>query len=409
MVINGFTIEGILNIEHASLMLESMNALIAPNGYGKSNMLRAIEFGIRFMTADIQERKNMLNSRFTPNNISMFRKDFLFGITGSIYSNGSELLFDYSYKTTWATESSDGRILEEHLKVKAPADQRYRQQINRPGTNECLFVPSATGRCSKHLAVAPLQLALSLIADSSVMFLHDVARQIASVAISNIETLDNPESYFSIESNKGVQMLGGMTLSHYLYNLKQNDNQNYSMLRDGIQQLMPNIIDFSPEVIVLADGQSKIYDVRIKERHNVNPTSINQLSGGSKRIIFLYTMCIAAQSRDIPMIMLEEPENSVHPKLMENLLLTLHNYASGTKILMTSHSPYLMRYLSPEQMCFGLPKDDGLAHFAKVNPSKQKYLYRYAGDMELTFGEFMFEFMLDMEGNKKEKLSAFFE
>lgn len=408
-MINGFTIEGILNIEHASLMLESMNALIAPNGYGKSNMLRAIEFGIRFMTADIQERKNMLNSRFTPNNISMFRKDFLFGITGSIYSNGSELLFDYSYKATWATESSDGRILEEHLKVKAPADQRYRQQINRPGTNECLFVPSATGRCSRHLAVAPLQLALSLIADSSVMFLHDVARQIASVVISNIETLDNPESYFSIESNKGVQMLGGMTLSHYLYNLKQNDNQNYSMLRDGIQQLMPNIIDFSPEVIVLADGQSKIYDVRIKERHDVNPTSINQLSGGSKRIIFLFTMCIAAQSRDIPMIMLEEPENSVHPKLMENLLLTLHNYASGTKILMTSHSPYLMRYLSPEQMYFGLPKDDGIAHFAKVNPSKRKYLYRYAGDMELTFGEFMFEFMLDMEGNKEEKLSALFE
>lgn len=408
-MINGFTIEGILNIEHASLMLESMNALIAPNGYGKSNMLRAIEFGIRFMTADKQERKNMLGSRFTPNNISILRKDFLFGIKGSIYSNGSELLFDYSYKAAWAAETSDGRIIEEHLKVKAPADQRYRQQINRQSTNECLFVPSATGRCSRHLEVAPLQLALSLIADSSVMFLHDIASQIASVAVSNIETLDNPESYFSIENNKGVQMLDGMTLSHYLYNLKQNDNQNYSMLRDGIQQLMPNIIDFSPEEIVLADGQSKIYDVRIKERCSVNPTSINQLSGGSKRMIFLFTMCVAAQSRDIPMIMLEEPENSVHPKLMENLLLTLQNYASDTKILMTSHSPYLMRYLTPEQMFFGLPKSDGLAHFAKVNPSKRKYLYRYAGDMELTFGEFMFEFMLDMEGNEEEKLSAFFE
>lgn len=409
MVINGFTIEGILNIEHASLMLESMNALIAPNGYGKSNMLRAIEFGIRFMTADKQERKNMLGSRFTPNNISILRKDFLFGIKGSIYSNGSELLFDYSYKAAWAAETSDGRIIEEHLKVKAPADQRYRQQINRQSTNECLFVPSATGRCSRHLEVAPLQLALSLIADSSVMFLHDIASQIASVAVSNIETLDNPESYFSIENNKGVQMLDGMTLSHYLYNLKQNDNQNYSMLKDGIMQLMPNIVDFSSEVILLADGQSKIYDVRIKEKHNVNPTSINQLSGGSKRMIFLFTMCVAAQSRDIPMIMLEEPENSVHPKLMENLLLTLQNYASDTKILMTSHSPYLMRYLTPEQMFFGLPKSDGLAHFAKVNPSKQKYLYRYAGDMELTFGEFMFDFMLDMEGNEEEKLSAFFE
>ena len=41
---------------------------------------------------------------------------------------------------------------------------------------------------------------------------------------------------------------------------------------------------------------------------------------------------------------------------------------------MTSHSPYLMRYMQPEQMYFGLPKHDGLAHFAKVNPTKLKYL-----------------------------------
>ena len=105
--------------------------------------------------------------------------------------------------------------------------------------------------------------------------------------------------------------------------------------------------------------------------------------------------------------MLEEPENSVHPRLMENLLLAMQNYSSGTKILMTSHSPYLMRYLQPEQMYFGLPMQDGIAHFARVNPAKMKYLYRYAGDMELTFGEFMFEFILDIETDA-ERISTFF-
>ena len=66
-----------------------------------------------------------------------------------------------------------------------------------------------------------------------------------------------------------------------------------------------------------------------------------------------------------------------------------------------------MRYLQPEQMYFGLPQNDGLAYFAQINPAKLRTLYKYAGDMELTIGEFMFDFMLDME-NDHEKVNQFF-
>lgn len=408
MKIDRFVIEGIANIEHVDLKLESMNALIAPNGYGKSNLLRAIEFGVSFLSAEEQERRSMLSSRLLPINIAMNRKDFLFEVSGLTNCNDGELLFIYGCETEWSESDADGKIRKEWLKVKAPSDQRYRQLINREGTDECLIVPSATGRCTKRMDVSPLQLALSVAAGANNMYLNDIAKQIANIDVPNIDTLDNPESYFSSEDNKGIPMLGGITLSQYLYNLKEKDDDSYSILRDGLMQLIPNMCEFSPEVIMLADGQSKIYDIRIKEKFNAQSTSIRQLSSGSKRMIFLYTLCVAAKKQDIPVILLEEPENSVHPRLMENLLTTLQRYASDTKIVMTSHSPYLMRYLTPEQMYFGLPKDDGMAHFAKVKPSKLKYLYRYAGDMELTFGEFMFDFMLDMEGNK-DKLTTFFE
>ena len=53
--------------------------------------------------------------------------------------------------------------------------------------------------------------------------------------------------------------------------------------------------------------------------------------------------------------------------------------------------------LDAGQMYFGVPGSDGLARFERVNASRLKQLYRYAGDLELTFGEFMFDFMLDMD------------
>lgn len=46
MTVRGFVIEGISNIGSLRLDVGSLNALIAPNGYGKSNVLRAIGFGM---------------------------------------------------------------------------------------------------------------------------------------------------------------------------------------------------------------------------------------------------------------------------------------------------------------------------------------------------------------------------
>ena len=53
MTVRGFVIEGISNIR---LDVGSLNALIAPNGYGKSNVLRAIGFGMDFLSATEQEK-----------------------------------------------------------------------------------------------------------------------------------------------------------------------------------------------------------------------------------------------------------------------------------------------------------------------------------------------------------------
>lgn len=406
MVIDSFDIKGISNIEHIRIDVGEMNALIAPNGYGKSNVLSAISFGMDFINANAEGRRQMLANGFSPINEALKHSSLRFEISARLTQKEPAQLFLYGFECEWATDDKEGRVVSEWLKMKQANEQRYRQLINRIASDTCLVVPSPKGRCNKPLEVSSLQLALPTIANGA-LFLADTAKQICSITVPNLETLDNPESYFSIDGNAGISLLGGKTLSEYIHFLKKTDETNYGILSDGIKQLIPRIVEFEPDEITLSDGRSRLYDIRVREEFNTIPTSIRLLSSGSKRMIFLFTLCIAAKKQNIPLIMMEEPENSVHPRMMENLLLTLQNYASDTKILMTSHSPYLMRYLRPDQMYFGLPKNDGLAHFARINPSKLKYLYKYAGDMELTIGEFMFDFMLNMEGDN-EKIGKFF-
>lgn len=60
MVIDSFDIEGISNIEHVRLDVGEMNALVAPNGYGKSNVLSAISFGLDFLNASAEGRRQSL-------------------------------------------------------------------------------------------------------------------------------------------------------------------------------------------------------------------------------------------------------------------------------------------------------------------------------------------------------------
>ena len=98
MKIDGFKVDGIANIEHAHLKIEELCALIAPNGYGKSNVLRAIEFGVRFLTADDAERRQMLNGRWMSINTAIYGKDFSFEIAGRISIDGDEQQFVYAYQ-----------------------------------------------------------------------------------------------------------------------------------------------------------------------------------------------------------------------------------------------------------------------------------------------------------------------
>jgi len=413
MTIEGIRIGGFANIPDVRLSLQEVTALIAPNGYGKSNVLRAVEFGCRFITASEQERVQMMSWQSAmPANRGMLKQDFRMEICGSSQGSGvngatssptaGTFNFEYGFSFKW-----EGAITEEWLRIRQE-EHKYRQALSRKEAYEYAYLSSPAGRCTTTDSVTGGQLAIEKMARNEGLFYAQLVKELAGLMMPQLDTLDNPETYFSADNSRGIALLDGQTLSGYLFRLREQKPLEYSVLEDGIRQLVPHLTRFEPQEIVLADGRTRLYDILIEERNAAYPTSVRQMSSGSKRVVLLFTLCVAAREKGLPLLMIEEPENSVHPRLLENLLLALYDYAGDTKVLLTSHSPYLMRYMRAQQMYFGLPNDEDVARFARLKEGKVRTVAKRASAMELTVGEYMFDFMLDLE-QEREKVEMFFE
>lgn len=393
-------------MNQVAIDLNGMSALIAPNGYGKSNVMKAIEFGTILIGANVSVRERMLhNEAYQPENIHCYHKPFRFKIEGTVSVEDSEMDFVYGYEADW----EKSMIVGETLKWRTVGDARYRSLILREESNKYVYLPSIGQRCSKPGDIAQLELAVVLLENNSKLFYKQLLHEIVSMQIPRLESLENPDNYFSTDRRQVVDFLGGRTINEYIYRLMVDRPDDYALLRDGILSLNRNLESFTPFEAKLGEGMdSTVYDIRIKDCNLAQETSISRLSAGSKRIIFLFTIALTANMRGLPLLLLEEPENSVHPKLMENLLLLLSSYAEDTKVLLTSHSPYLMRYMNVRNLWFGLPNTEGLAQFAQLKEKKRKFIHRCASEMELTVGEYMFDFMLDME-DRQDRVEEFFE
>ncbi|MCQ2259611.1 MAG: ATP-binding protein, partial [Bacteroidaceae bacterium] len=178
---------------------------------------------------------------------------------------------------------------------------------------------------------------------------------------------------------------------------------------------VPNIKAITPTCsqMGLATGnvpyriEDAIYDMRINERSNNQDISISRLSSGSRRIITIIAEIIKAEMTGSSLICMEELENSVHPKLLENMILMVQSFAEGIKVLTTSHSPYLVRYLKSRQLTFGLPTEEGVASFHKLKQTKVKTVVKRASAMEMTLGEYMFDLMLNLKPESEEITELF--
>lgn len=425
MKIQAVLIDGFKNLSNVRISFDNITALVALNNFGKSNVLSGIDFGLDFIKASIEDKKDMMsNSNLIPINCNMIGRNYKYEMEVSTDIGGEEYIIQYGYEFEWKdNEDKEPRIVSEFLKVKLnKKGQKFTQLINRT-VDTALYKSSETGRCSSKIKVEETELIANKLKAFDELYYAQIITKLNGMKIYMENNLD-AKSFYQPDPiiRKGFEneMINADNLPRIIYNLKEQNPDKFELLKDVYFQLFPDIED----VIVkqfkingLTNNEeltenlpfvfSNNYHVLfVKEKNLANPVNFSIMSDGAKRVFMILTKIIVSSVSNISLIAIEEPENSVHPGLFQAYIQIISQLLDDCKVIITSHSPYIISYLNPSWIHVGVNRKAGVAEFFSFKKSGQKQLENDAAGFDMSIGDYLFSMLADSESNISDYLEC---
>ncbi|MGN1269006.1 MAG: AAA family ATPase [Candidatus Aphodocola sp.] len=415
MEILNVLVGGFRNISSAKLKLGKITAIVGLNGSGKSNLMDAIDFAIDFIHFPPTLKKELMNSKkCVPLLSSNAGMDFNFAIDIKLLSKEKQYFVKYGFSFSWGTEESNAKISSETLQIKKDeSNQKYSFFIKRNGT-EAFYKKSETGRCNKKIKIDDDTLVLNKILSLDDLYYYDIIEQLSNIQLFIERHLDPRDSYrpdpFIVKGFNELELNGIQSIPRAIFFLKRDYPGEYELLIDAFKQLFPEIIEVYVKEIKI-DGISEanlsdkipeeipfiftdsIYSLNVKQKNLVQPINFERLSDGTKRVFLMLTFAIISSIKGLSMFAIEEPENSLHPRLLQYYIDIINQLTDKSKILITSHSPYMIQYLDPHDIYIAVPNNDGESNFRNIAPSKVKNLVKDAYDYETSVGDYIFNIL----------------
>ena len=138
----------------------------------------------------------------------------------------------------------------------------------------------------------------------------------------------------------------GDNLANYLqYVERKLGNAEFNKLLAKVAQGIPGV-----NKIHSKESQDKRQLIQFNELGYVDPFYQAAMSDGTLK--YLAYLLLLEDPEPAPLIGIEEPENGLHHQLLAPLAETMRKYAndSGPQVFVTTHSPYFVDALTPEQV-----------------------------------------------------------
>ena len=204
-------------------------------------------------------------------------------------------------------------------------------------------------------------------------------------------------SYFTPDAARSLPLSGpqkhlnihGDNLGNVVQFMEREHPKKFKSILDRIAEKIPGIDKIDTEKT--ADGRLLL---RFNDKGFVDPFYAQQMSDGTLKV-FAYLLLLEDPTPP-PFLCIEEPENGLYHKLLESLVQEFRQHATGTnggsQVFITTHQPYLVDALSPEEVWILSKGNDG---FSTITRASDDPLVKNLVDQELPLGGLWYSDYLD--------------
>jgi predicted ATPase len=368
-------IRGYRALEDVDIPLGGLNVVIGPNGVGKSSFLDVFRFfsealGRREPLGGLLSRRGGLGRLLTLGRKDSLEVEF---VTQDLKTAENPDLGPLRYEVTITASGISYFIARERLSQKRGKSKPF-YFVERTEQKVKVYDPRENGLTSLdppplgELALAQVPRALSeaewfRTAFGEIHF-HDAVPTGTNDPVRRPQTLEPTDMIVGPKS---------YNLFSVLYQIRQDQPDWYERIIDVLRSAFPgfNRLELRP----VAAGQLIL--AWYHDSYGKEPFYANELSAGTLRFLHLVTLLLTPKSPTL--ILIDEPEDSLHPELVRLIAELLLEASERTQLIVATQSPALLRWLKPEHVIVA----DALEGVCRLTPGMELNLKAWLAEYSL--------------------------
>jgi predicted ATPase len=365
------------------LSLGRLNVLVGPNMGGKSNILDSLRF--------LYECWFPQPGTYGPVN-ALTRRG---GIDQVLWKGGQDKLVSLGIE--FADPSRPGRTFEYAIELVGGAGGYVNIQteglvLREGGTQYPLITRDSEGRW---LVNPDGQRLVSVEAQRSAMEI--LAQNWAGHPLKSFAQSWRYYQLVPARMKQANQMTAGhvldpdgWNLSAWLMWLQTRSPESFLRIAEAARDIFPEVRN-----LLTWPTQQGTVSLASQEQALLSPTPVHQMSDGELVFIAFLSLICAPDDLSGTLFLIEEPENQLHPRLLETLTALLRQVqeevaersVTPSQIVLTTHSTYLVDQMELEELIW-VQKSKGETKV--VRPSERGHLKKLVEDEALGLGDLMF-------------------